>query len=153
MPVVIECISCTRTELRNYSGALFCYECQGQRAIEQDRAIKAVGAAVKRGFLPRAAECVCEDCNAPAQHYDHRDYTEPLEVDPVCARCNTRRGPALDSQMRALPPQAQAGNIQAADASQGCEMDMDELTKGSLIHGRSLSAVPNIYVAIGGNPK
>jgi hypothetical protein len=27
--------------------------------------------------------------------YDHRDYNQPLQVEPVCSPCNISRGPAL----------------------------------------------------------
>jgi len=36
----------------------------------------------------------CVDCGEEAESYDHRDYFEPLKVEPVCIRCNTLRGPA-----------------------------------------------------------
>ena len=35
-----------------------------------------------------------------AYDYDHRDYSKPLEVDPVCRRCNQMRGPADYTWMR-----------------------------------------------------
>jgi hypothetical protein len=35
------------------------------------------------------------DCGDPAETYDHRDYTQPLLVDPVCLACNKRRGPGF----------------------------------------------------------
>ena len=37
----------------------------------------------------------CVDCGEEAESYDHRDYFEPLKVEPVCIRCNTLRGPAF----------------------------------------------------------
>lgn len=61
------------------------------------RAINAVTRAKARGHLPSlTGEIACVDCGAPATDYDHRDYNRPLDVDPVCRRCNVRRGPALD---------------------------------------------------------
>jgi hypothetical protein len=42
----------------------------------------------------------CVDCGAQARDYDHRDYNKPLEVDPVCRRCNLRRGPAIEVASR-----------------------------------------------------
>jgi len=47
------------------------------------------------GILPYAKDCVCVDCGEPACDMDHRDYNKPLVVDPVCRRCNLRRGPAI----------------------------------------------------------
>lgn len=52
-----------------------------------------VASAVLRGDLPPASECTCVDCGKPAECYDHRDYTKPLEVEPVCMSCNKFRGP------------------------------------------------------------
>ncbi len=37
----------------------------------------------------------CVDCGKKAGHYDHRDYNQPLDVQPVCESCNCRRGPAI----------------------------------------------------------
>lgn len=62
-----------------------------------------VQSAVTRGLLPRvrrsgdAAPIPCVDCGLKAQHYDHRDYLEPLVVEPVCGSCNHRRGFASDT--------------------------------------------------------
>ena len=56
---------------------------------------KAVHAAVSRGTLLAASKCKCVDCGAQAEHYDHRDYEKPLDVEPVCRKCNNARGPAI----------------------------------------------------------
>lgn len=42
--------------------------------------------------LDGSIECV--DCGMPAKEYDHRDYTRPLDVVPVCGSCNSKRGVA-----------------------------------------------------------
>lgn len=103
MTQVLFCVSCGRSEPRVRQGrTLFCFECAEQHGREQRRAIAQVAAAIKRGHLPKPTETACADCGAPAKQYDHRDYTEPLAVDPVCIPCNYKRGPALDSQMRAV---------------------------------------------------
>lgn len=34
----------------------------------------------------------CSDCDNRATQYDHRDYGRPLDVFPVCQRCNRLRG-------------------------------------------------------------
>lgn len=52
--------------------------------------------AVRRGDLPRVKTLKCVDCGKPAHCYDHRDYSRPLDVDPVCKKCNALRGPAKD---------------------------------------------------------
>lgn len=61
----------------------------------------AVVRAIRRGELPPAKECVCVDCGAQARHYDHRDYNKPLEVEPVCVRCNLLRGHAIPYGLKA----------------------------------------------------
>lgn len=57
-----------------------------------------LNAAVKVGLLPRVQTLVCVDCGRQAQGYDHRDYSKPLEVDPVCMKCNKLRGPAVGAR-------------------------------------------------------
>jgi hypothetical protein len=56
---------------------------------------RAVARAVHLGDLPHPSKLVCMDCGNTATEYDHRDYSQPLSVDPVCHGCNMRRGPAL----------------------------------------------------------
>jgi hypothetical protein len=98
------CVACARIEERQRS-ALFCHECSLQRQGEQSRAIHAVRAAIVRRELESPTTRECEDCGDPAKFYDHRDYTKPLDVAPVCPSCNKRRGPAFHSTYR---PQAEA---------------------------------------------
>jgi hypothetical protein len=57
------------------------------------KAMKTVHQAIKRGLLPELDGLKCMDCNEPATCYDHRNYFEPMKVDPVCKGCNNRRGP------------------------------------------------------------
>jgi hypothetical protein len=64
-----------------------CHRCQTSAASSVWRAIKA-------GVLPRADGFLCADCGRQAHGYDHRDYTKPLAVEPVCRSCNWHRGPA-----------------------------------------------------------
>lgn len=59
------------------------------------RASARVHSAIEAGRLARPTEHTCVDCGKPATEYDHRDYSKPLEVDPVCHPCNKRRGPGL----------------------------------------------------------
>lgn len=60
-------------------------------------ASRMVKAAIEAGHLPslRDGETKCTDCDKPADRYDHRNYAEPLSVDPVCCGCNALRGPAV----------------------------------------------------------
>lgn len=54
-----------------------------------------VAKAKREGLLPSARGLTCVDCSAPAVDYDHRDYNQPLRVEPVCRRCNLKRGPGI----------------------------------------------------------
>jgi hypothetical protein len=65
-------------------------------AIGLYAALQAVAEAKRKGILPLLDGSIkCTDCDKPARCYDHRDYNEPLKVDPVCQGCNVRRGPAI----------------------------------------------------------
>lgn len=61
----------------------------------QTQAGTAVGRAIRHGQLVRPASLACVDCGVQAEHYDHRDYTQPLKVEPTCRKCNFKRGSAL----------------------------------------------------------
>jgi hypothetical protein len=74
------------------SGALFMYR---EYANGARIAISAVSCAIKRGDLPPPSNFKCTDCDKPAAQYDHRDYSKPLDVQPVCRSCNYKRGRAL----------------------------------------------------------
>lgn len=59
------------------------------------KAMYAVSRAIKKGDLPKLDGTIaCVDCGKPACDYDHRDYSKPLQVEPVCRSCNLLRGPA-----------------------------------------------------------
>lgn len=60
------------------------------------RATVIVYNAVKNGALPNLKNkyVICRDCRkSRAIHYDHRDYNKPLDVTPLCMKCNYKRGP------------------------------------------------------------
>lgn len=54
-----------------------------------------VAKAIKRGFIAALAGHRCADCGEDATIYEHRDYERPLDVVPMCASCNVKRGPAV----------------------------------------------------------
>lgn len=88
-----ECYQCADGTLAYSRLAVFCESClTGRCPASVEMAVKR---AVNQGHLRPVRECVCVDCGAPARHYDHRDYNEPLAVEPVCASCNRRRPPAI----------------------------------------------------------
>ena len=57
---------------------------------------KRVLRAVRKGILPnlKEVEIKCIHCEKRAEVYDHRDYNNPLEVNPVCRSCNRKLEPA-----------------------------------------------------------
>lgn len=61
--------------------------------------------AVRIGKIRRPSEFDCADCGKRAQHYDHRDYSKPLDVEPVCRGCNARRGHAVQYPLTEIFPE------------------------------------------------
>lgn len=93
------CTKCGKED--NSAGPRFalCRDCNVPRyrllAQISGKAHSAVTRAIQDGLLPPLkGQIFCADCGRPAQCYDHRDYDKPLEVDPVCLSCNSKRGPA-----------------------------------------------------------
>lgn len=84
-----------------------CRPCASRRYAERTaitgRAHSEVAKAVKAGVLAHPSKLRCADCGAPASQYDHRDYSKPLDVAPVCRSCNVMRGSA---DVWALPSHA-----------------------------------------------
>ena len=64
-------------------------------ALMAAKARSKVRRAIIKGLIPFPYLLACVDCGKKAQIYEHRDYTKPLEVVPVCRCCNSKRGPAI----------------------------------------------------------
>lgn len=89
------CAQCGAVELAKGGNHTFrCSTCRPEPDL-QTRAHSAVATAIRNGELLPASAHQCQDCGAQASQYDHRNYSQPLAVDPVCAGCNVRRGPAI----------------------------------------------------------
>lgn len=71
----------------------FCEKCKPIWMMARSRASTAVAKAVKAGQLKHPSQFICT-CGNDAAVYDHRDYSRPLEVEPVCDPCNSKRGRA-----------------------------------------------------------
>ena len=71
-----------------------CHRCHDIYAKVRGKASSLINAAIKRGTIAPAKQFKCTDCDAQASRYDHRDYDKPMEVVPVCVRCNQLRGNA-----------------------------------------------------------
>lgn len=62
----------------------------------QRTAMKMVRYAKSFGLLPALdGSIACVDCGKPAEIYEHRDYSRPLDVEPTCVSCNRHRGTAI----------------------------------------------------------
>lgn len=72
-----------------------CSKCRPTQSA-QYLAHKAVADAIRQGRLIHPSNLSCADCGLAADRYDHRDYSMPLSVDPVCRRCNALRGHAVN---------------------------------------------------------
>jgi hypothetical protein len=86
--------------------AKYCLDCAAEKQREwgrknknnaASRAHMAVNRSVRKGDLPDLSEglIACVDCGKVATCHDHRDYSKPLDVDPVCGSCNWLRGKAV----------------------------------------------------------
>lgn len=72
----------------------YCPACRAEMHYVRMDATREVQHAVRLGRLLRADQCRCVDCDGWAEVWDHRDYSKPLQVEPVCQSCNMRRGAA-----------------------------------------------------------
>ena len=92
------CLYCGVVDVSKRRGkALFCLSCARKAAGRNGakEAHRAVRKEITAKRLKPASELVCVDCGDQALDYDHRDYNKPLDVQPVCRRCNKLRGPAI----------------------------------------------------------
>lgn len=97
------CGLCGRMAECEGSTWLFCYACRKPAENMRSRAGSIVSGLVCGGVMPAARTLKCVDCGKQAMYYDHRDYSKPLQVDPVCGSCNKLRGPALQFRKHLMP--------------------------------------------------
>jgi hypothetical protein len=97
------CANCGVDIRKRDLSAKFCFECMYSKPKRTGGylAHKAVNRAVSTGELPKASTLACVDCGVQARDYDHRDYNKPLDVVPVCRRCNKMRGSAIPVEQAA----------------------------------------------------
>lgn len=89
------CARCGDDIAGRHGNARYCGSCGVAAWVASLTCSRHVNKAVAAGELPRADSLACEDCGKPARVYDHRDYSEPLQVAALCGRCNVKRGPAM----------------------------------------------------------
>ena len=110
------CTSCCGVELAAGGNTGFlCADCKPAdhyTKAPQYLAHKAVATARRKGDLKPPSDFDCVDCGCKASVYDHRDYSKPLDVEPVCRRCNILRGPATAPKAtQSLGPAATAQEV------------------------------------------
>ena len=93
--VPLTCRDCGQPASTQRRPTKVCRPCWTVYFAQMKAANAAVCKAKGRGEIPRASEFKCVDCGQQAKDWDHRDYSKPLDVMPVCRSCNIRRGPAL----------------------------------------------------------
>jgi DNA-directed RNA polymerase subunit RPC12/RpoP len=92
------CVRCDQEIVGGFPGIQrYCGPCRRYAMPIKAAAVRAVRSAIVRGDLPSLKNLACVDCGKPAQAYDHRSYEAEklLDVQPVCRKCNFRRGPAI----------------------------------------------------------
>ena len=91
------CSFCNTEIVCRHHLAKVCFPCSDHSTdkVGVMSAIKAVKKAVKDGLLAPVKTLFCVDCGKPAECYDHRDYNKPIDVVPVCRKCNFQRGSAI----------------------------------------------------------
>lgn len=89
------CADCGADISRRCTTARYCFACTYTRSGRGGaaQAWSAVNRAVARGELRPAREFNCTRCGQrPALDYEHRDYSAPMDVKPVCRSCNRLLG-------------------------------------------------------------
>jgi transcriptional regulator with XRE-family HTH domain len=90
-----KCGVCGKFNPKHGISAYRCKDCCEAAGRSSSAAGLKVKAAIAAGLLKPIAGQSCADCGKPAFCYDHRDYSKPLDVAPVCRACNWKRGPAI----------------------------------------------------------
>lgn len=99
------CAACKASYMRKYRKQGKYIEIERQRYREMKdtlfgRSRRVVYIAIRKGIFPDVTKLECRDCGKQAQVWDHRDYSKPLEVEPVCRACNKKRGPGLNRDVK-----------------------------------------------------
>lgn len=88
------CPVCREKPVR-HAGHFCGSQCERTATRVASRAHQIVWRSIRAGKLKAIDNTVvCVDCGRAAKEYDHRDYTKPLDVVPVCGSCNAKRGTA-----------------------------------------------------------
>ena len=89
------CRVCHSEIIDRHHSAKLCFPCADHSVNGGHKAHREVKKAIKNGILSPIQEMKCLDCGKQAEIYDHKDYNNPLDVEPVCRSCNRKRGSAI----------------------------------------------------------
>lgn len=92
---------CSRCGATHARVSYYCHPCSFILSDLSKVATRPVSKLIRWGLIPKAKSLDCVDCGLKAHDYDHRDYSRPLDVVPVCRGCNIRRGPAFQGLIAA----------------------------------------------------
>jgi len=93
------CAVCGTCIALMHGNARYCTKCWTMALRARRTTRYMVRKAIQMEKLPKANTLKCVDCGRPAAGYDHRDYANPLDVQPVCSGCNRRRDVGLYSSV------------------------------------------------------
>ena len=85
-------------------------DCGKRRRALRKWANMVLNICVNNGLLQHWRGQPCADCAAPAYGYEHRDYFKPLDVVPICLRCNNLRGMSINLKGDFMIPQVPTGD-------------------------------------------
>ncbi len=90
----LTCHHCAQEFTGDARNSRYCQPCKLLSKRARERAYTIMNKAIYSAQIPWPRTLPCADCGQPASLYDHRDYRQPLLVEPVCRKCNWHRGPA-----------------------------------------------------------
>ena len=93
MPKLKQCARCG-TGIKAWRNLYYCKPCVPHVRKALRKAIGILNYAIATFYWHPAKLFKCVGCGVQATCWDHRDYSKPLLVFPVCNRCNILRGPA-----------------------------------------------------------
>lgn len=98
------CLVCQRVMGRGFHHSrIVCDWCSDQYRMFKMCVQQKVKSAIHSGKLPDWRGLRCFVCSDDAIGYHHSDYSEPLNVQPICRSCNWRLGHARMDRVELMP--------------------------------------------------
>lgn len=90
----MQCAACKRVLGHQHHSARYCLPCADSVMDMQKAIAKSLRFAINAGKLKDWRGQKCHFCGEAASGYEHRDYSRPFNVRPICRSCNWKLGPA-----------------------------------------------------------